>query len=760
MMQRDERVRPQSNLLWVDAVKGLALIWIVWNHVSERIFGDPYIANPTAVWPSLHERIAQLAPIGHGIFAIVANLVRYIGWAGDQGVGLFIVASGFLLALGQIQRPAATRNFYTRRVLRIFPLWLAAHAAFIVLWFVIGKGLDPTDPRTLASLLGLRFLPSVFYYFSPAWWYVGLALQLYLIFPLLATLMQRIGALRFTLWCIAIACVIRGIGLYTTGQFVDEWSRGGIFITRLPEFVLGMGLAAAYAGDAQRFERLLRVPQIVAVALAVWIAGNALSLTLWGMSVAPLLLSAGAFVLAYAFSRYLVEKVAALRTGVEWSGRHSYSLYLAHQPIVSVLVAGATASILRQFVGIAAAIVGALVFAMMLEWIAARGESFFNSLASTYGARRVTFGTGMAVLALYAALLGSEVAARAAAPLEVFGWGERVSLQPDPVVGWKLKPDETHRLRWTSYDYTVQSNSLGFSGPLYPLDPPSSTFRIFTLGDAFTSAEGVDTPDSWPRRLENILRAEAHRPVQVMNFGITGYGPNQYAAVVREYVPKYRPNLVVIGMFVNDFEDAQTTDAAFQKSIGFGKPPADGIISLLELEQLKTYWSLRVRDPIISALRRRPSGESAFLSNIRFLDRSQKPRWIAGARITRERYAEIKALAQANGGRVAVVLFPASVQVCAAKDLRYYPHFFSLRNSARYDPDLPQNLAAELTSSLGLPYHDLRPDLRAAADCPYQARNMHLTVYGQGVSARAIAAFLRREGLVPAKTLEAFSSPR
>ncbi|HLI96048.1 MAG TPA: acyltransferase family protein [Candidatus Baltobacteraceae bacterium] len=742
------RAGASSKLYWVDAIKGLALFWIVWNHVSERIFGSPYMANPTASWPALGERIAQLAPIGHGLTAIGANLSRYIGWTGDQGVGLFIVISGFLLALGQIQRPTDIKSFYDRRLLRIYPLWIGMHIAFILLWFAVGKGLDPTDPRTLASILGLRFLPGVFYYFAPAWWYVGLALQLYLVFPLLAALMRRYGALRFLISCIVIGCAIRGIGLFVAGGFVDEWSRGGIFITRLPEFAFGMWLAAMYVRDSARFAQLLRAPQVIALAVLVWIAGNAASLTLWGLSVAPLLLSLGSFVLAYAFVTFAVERVSAVRTAVGWTGEHSYSLYLLHQPFIVVLVA-ASMSTTRQFAGIAAALAATAVLALVLEWIVARAESTAAGLSTRFGAKQVALSAVAAVLSCYVILLGAESIVRVRAPLEVFGWGERPSLQADPIVGWKLKPNQTHRLRWTSYDYVMQANALGFPGEGFAVDPPRGTFRIMTLGDAFTSAEGVDTQYSWPRRLQGILDKKAPGRVQVMNFAITGYGPNQYSAVTQEYAPIYHPKLIVIGMFINDFEDALRTNDDFRQDIGFGKPPADGLISFFELQQLKAHWAVRVRDPLTSRIRRRPTNEGAFFGNIRFFDRKLQSRWISGAQITRERYAQIQAVARRSGAQVAVVLFPASVQVCGRSDLRYYPSHFSLDDSARYDRNAPQNLTQTLTASLRLPYDDLRPALRAGSMCPYQPRNMHLTVYGQDLAANAIAGFLRSRGLVP-----------
>jgi hypothetical protein len=60
-----------------------------------------------------------------------------------------------------------------------------------------GHGLDPRDGIFWTDLAAIRLTPSQLYYFVPAWWYVGLLVQLYAIYPVLWTALRRLGAVRF-----------------------------------------------------------------------------------------------------------------------------------------------------------------------------------------------------------------------------------------------------------------------------------------------------------------------------------------------------------------------------------------------------------------------------------------------------------------------------------------------------------------------------------------------------------------------------------
>jgi lysophospholipase L1-like esterase len=335
-------------------------------------------------------------------------------------------------------------------------------------------------------------------------------------------------------------------------------------------------------------------------------------------------------------------------------------------------------------------------------------------------------------------------------PQNIRGWGERPSLEAHAKYGWRLKPNHATRLQWESYDYVVQSNSLGFPGPEYPANKAKGIFRIMTIGDAFTSAEGVDTNKSWPRLLEKDLN-EQHpgQTYQVMNFGITGYGPIQYAAVVEDFIPEYKPDLLIIGFFVNDFYDAaHTTNEKTQDAIGFNYSSEYSLISVLKLQHLSLYIKRNVLNPLGESFFDTLQQNGYFLGNFSaFMNDPEKIR--NEVEKVAERFKEIENIAKINGTKVVIMSIPASVQVCERKDLSYYPKNVNINDSNIFDLDLPQRLEKEIASKHHFSFYDLRPILKSQAkECVYQPRNMHWTEEGHKIAAQYLAEILSKDDLL------------
>jgi lysophospholipase L1-like esterase len=398
------------------------------------------------------------------------------------------------------------------------------------------------------------------------------------------------------------------------------------------------------------------------------------------------------------------------------------------------------------------------VVAIGLEWAVAMASVVLRRWYGRIGGLGLAWRATVLVGAVVGLLIGAELIVRQVAPQESpeFGWGERLSLEPDPTFGWRLKPSQETRLRWESYDYIVTANTLGYPGPEYPMQKQPQTLRILTIGDAFTSAEGVGTAQAWPRLLEADLTAQQpDRRVEVLNFGITGYGPNQYTAVLEHFAPIYRPDLIIIGFFVNDYQDVLVSNEEFQQSIGFDLPSPDGLRAIVRLAHLRHLVRVKLIEPLAELLRGQPRSYGYFLGYFAELERNRPEFTTTGRQLVSQRLTQIKAVADQIGARVIIVMIPAPVQVCRPDQLAYYPGNVDLSDTSRFDLDLPQRMTQEITNSLAFKYYDLRPILSAAPEgCPYQPHNSHWTAAGHQIVAADLATMLKAD-----KSLFAWETP-
>ncbi len=319
------------------------------------------------------ERLAQLRPLAeYGWWNLPLNLIRYVGWLGDQGVQLFLIVSGFGLTWGLLKRSDLValplRQFYQRRFSRIYPLWWGAHLIFALTWLLTGWGISLAEPAFYFSFLGIRFAPGVFNYFAPAWWFIGLLIQLYLIYPLLWEGLRRWGPKWLLLTSCTVAFLARAAGLLFLGNYIAVWSRGLIFITQLPAFVFGISLALWLYRDPERTDRFLRLPLTLIIAAIIYIIGVFLSLTLLGMAIAPFLVGVGSFILLYGA---LGGNQTPHQVVGQWVGQHSYSIYLVHQPLILLLVE-ANAITWRSLLATIAAAFLTMIVAISLEFLVNR----------------------------------------------------------------------------------------------------------------------------------------------------------------------------------------------------------------------------------------------------------------------------------------------------------------------------------------------------------------------------------------------------
>ena len=101
----------------------------------------------------------------------------------------------------------------------------------------------------------------------------------------------------------------------------------------------------------------------------------------------------------------------------------------------------------------------------------------------------------------------------------------------------------------------VRTNSAGFRDVERSRTKPAGIYRIAVLGDSFSEAIQVDREKSFCYLLEQHLISTGAQ-VEVLNFGVSGFGTSQEFELLKNEVVDYQPDLVILAMFLgNDIGD-------------------------------------------------------------------------------------------------------------------------------------------------------------------------------------------------------------
>lgn len=131
--------------------------------------------------------------------------------------------------------------------------------------------------------------------------------------------------------------------------------------------------------------------------------------------------------------------------------------------------------------------------------------------------------------------------------LRIAGYGNVEIYVPDPLLYWRLKPNQNC---YTKIDHKpVHVNSRGTRGPEFQVPKPSGTLRILSLGDSKTFGWGLSESESYSGRVEKLLQEYVGpaRRIEVINTGVNAWSYAQMHAYLREYGLKFQPDIVVLG---------------------------------------------------------------------------------------------------------------------------------------------------------------------------------------------------------------------
>ena len=120
--------------------------------------------------------------------------------------------------------------------------------------------------------------------------------------------------------------------------------------------------------------------------------------------------------------------------------------------------------------------------------------------------------------------------------------------RPSPVFNWELVPGASGFGRAGTY---IHINADGFRDSEHSLHKDAGVFRIMVIGDSFTFGQGVNLEDTYSKYLERLINNKGMTS-EVINCGVIGYGMWQYLEVLKRKVIPYKPDLVILGIFIDD----------------------------------------------------------------------------------------------------------------------------------------------------------------------------------------------------------------
>jgi len=118
-----------------------------------------------------------------------------------------------------------------------------------------------------------------------------------------------------------------------------------------------------------------------------------------------------------------------------------------------------------------------------------------------------------------------------------------IVVRRDEEVGWSPKPGSSNELA----SYNSDGIRVGDHQTVFSPKPAIGVLRIALFGDSFTHGAEVRFSETWGRFLEEDLES-AGSQVEVLNFGVNGYGMDQAFLRWKKDGVKFSPDIVVMGL--------------------------------------------------------------------------------------------------------------------------------------------------------------------------------------------------------------------
>ena len=224
----------------------------------KRLYGLDFLKIFAIIWICLYHFLDYRNGWGLGAYFDKGELLQFfasdgilfaipklIASMGGIGVHIFIIASGLGLALSVRGGDLKLLEFFKKRVFKILPLYWALLAIILILSIIKGSSINYLDYAT--HFLGIHtFFPDFTYSISTPLWFIGVIIQLYLLFPILYKLIKKIHPIIIILGAIVIQ-------IFLNTFFVQLFDGGRFFTEFILSFVAGIYLGNLISKDKIKF---------------------------------------------------------------------------------------------------------------------------------------------------------------------------------------------------------------------------------------------------------------------------------------------------------------------------------------------------------------------------------------------------------------------------------------------------------------------------------------------------------------------------
>jgi peptidoglycan/LPS O-acetylase OafA/YrhL len=347
----------------VDLLRGLAILFVLMNHVNMRLY------------------LAKVPYTGGLPDQLVSSLV----WNGQHGVQIFFAISGFLITSTSLRRwgslsRLSIRDFYALRFARIAPLLLLLLAVLCALHaanlkdFIVSPNTGGLGRALLAALtLHVNLLEAQRGYLPASWdvlWSLSVEETFYVFFPLLCRVLGRGKPSLLTAWLLTF--VLLGPFARTAFTHGNEVWQEYSYLGGMDAIALGC-LTALALSQTRLSGPMSRLLGGLGAAMLIFILGFSLRADAWGLARTGLdmtLLAIGTCMIIAAVAELEWRSPPAF-TPLLKLGERSYEVYLTHMFVVFTLF-DLFVSAGKPFLAVPILFIGSVLIAGLLGELIAR----------------------------------------------------------------------------------------------------------------------------------------------------------------------------------------------------------------------------------------------------------------------------------------------------------------------------------------------------------------------------------------------------